>query len=115
VDDYDGKAVEVLEANLGNASFFLQHGNHALEYRSLMCLARLSTTALMQFSNNVQAQQTLVETLNRDEFQSRNWTAAHVRLGEMQVRYTNVCYSMCDGCVFGRGPTSLTIIFSFVL
>lgn len=36
---------------------------------------------------NVNEEMELVTHLNRESFGSRNWTAAHVRLGEMQVSF----------------------------
>ena len=47
--------------------------------------ARLSSTALMQYKRTVKEEIEVVARLNREEFQSRNWTEAHLRLAEMQV------------------------------
>lgn len=83
--DFDGKATQVLTEQLGNSSFVVERGTDALEYRALMCLARLASTTLSQYKRNLMEEQELVEKLNEESFQSRNWTAAHLRLGEMQV------------------------------
>jgi hypothetical protein len=39
--DFDGKATEVLKEQLGNSSFLMERDTDALEYRALMCIARL--------------------------------------------------------------------------
>jgi hypothetical protein len=39
----------------------------------------------MQYDRSVTEEVEHLAVLNRKEFQSRNWTAAHLRLGEMQV------------------------------
>lgn len=83
--DFDGKATEVLTEQLGNSSFAVERGTDALEYRALMCVARLTSTTLAQYKRKLKEEQELVETLNEKSFQSRNWTAAHLRFGEMQV------------------------------
>ena len=83
--DYDGKATEVLTEQLGNSSFVVERGSDALEYRALMCVARLTSTTLSQYTRNLKEEEELVQKLNEESFQSRNWTAAHLRLGEMQV------------------------------
>jgi hypothetical protein len=86
LDDYNGMASEVLQKNLANNSFVVGRGDEALEYRALMFLARLASTALQQYPKNPPQQYEIVAQLNLDAFGSRNWTAAHLRLGEMQVR-----------------------------
>jgi hypothetical protein len=55
-----------------------------LEYRTLLCIARMASTALNRFGVSVSEQQAVVAQLNRDAFQSHKWTVAHLRLGEMQ-------------------------------
>ena len=48
-------------------------------------LARLSSTILLQMKTTVQEEADKVARLNKEHFQSRNWTIAHLRLGEMQI------------------------------
>jgi hypothetical protein len=49
-------------------------------------LARLASTSLLNYEKrNVKDEMENVAVLNREAMGSRNWTAAHVRLGEMQV------------------------------
>lgn len=83
-DDYDGNALQVLKDNINNSTFVVDHGNESLEYRALMFLGRLASTALMQYQTSVQAEYDRVAELNQGELHSRKWTAAHLRLGEMQ-------------------------------
>eukprot|EP00934_Nitzschia_sp_Nitz4_P008190 Nitzschia sp. Nitz4//scaffold11_size288233//46089//48144//NITZ4_000739-RA/size288233-snap-gene-0.42-mRNA-1//-1//CDS//3329533969//8180//frame0 len=87
-EDLDGKAIEELEQNLGNPDYRvpMDTENVALEYRAFVCLSRLTTTSLLQYKNRrVNEELELVRTLNRESFGSRNWTTAHLRLGEMQT------------------------------
>jgi len=83
--DFDGSAIEVLGENRKNTSFVLEPGDQALEYRAVMCLARLASTTLIQFQPALEKQERMLRELNANHFQNRNWTAAHVRYGEMQV------------------------------
>jgi hypothetical protein len=83
--DFDGKATEVLKEQLGNSSFLMERDTDALEYRALMCIARLSSTTLAQYKRDLKEEKAVVEKLNEESFQSRNWTAAHLRFAEMQV------------------------------
>lgn len=48
------------------------------------CLAQASI-ALQRFGSTVPKQREKVAELNREAFQSRNWTVEHLRLGEMQT------------------------------
>ena len=85
VDDFEGKGIQILEENLGNSTFVVPNGSQALEYRSLMFLARLSGMALMQYPVNLKQEYGNVRRLNRaDAFGNSTWTTAHLRLGEMQ-------------------------------
>lgn len=85
--DYNGTAVELLQKNMNNASYYLPPTRDALEFRTLMCVARMAQTALSKFGVSVHDQLDLVSLLNRNSsaFQTRNWTVAHLRLGEMQT------------------------------
>ncbi len=87
-DDYDGKALEVLKSNIGNKNFRIGPSvSDALEFRSLMCLSRwFGTRALtMELQGKFDAEYRKLSKMNRDEFGSKNWTAHHVRFGEMQA------------------------------
>jgi len=85
--DYNGTAAKLLQKNMNNASYYLPPTRDALEFRTLMCVARMAQTALSKFGVSVHDQLDLVSRLNQNSsaFQTRNWTAAHLRLGEMQT------------------------------
>mmetsp|Transcript_9147 Transcript_9147/g.17771 ORF Transcript_9147/g.17771 Transcript_9147/m.17771 type:complete len:698 (+) Transcript_9147:161-2254(+) len=85
-DDYEGNAIQILEDNLGNNTFVVTTGSKALEYRSLMCLARIAGTALMQYTPvNLNTEFENVLQLNKENaFGNSTWTAAQLRLGEIQ-------------------------------
>jgi hypothetical protein len=84
-DDYDGKAVQVLKDNMFNDTFVVQGGSPALEYRALMFLGRLASTALLQYNISPKDEYDRVVQLNKENaFPAKNWTAAQLRLGEMQ-------------------------------
>jgi hypothetical protein len=42
----------------------------------------------MQYKKTVRQELENIAILNQEEFQSRSWTTAHLRLGEVQVRRT---------------------------
>mmetsp|Transcript_28217 Transcript_28217/g.66242 ORF Transcript_28217/g.66242 Transcript_28217/m.66242 type:complete len:701 (+) Transcript_28217:179-2281(+) len=86
LDDYEGNAIQVLTDNLNNDTFVVAQGNDSLEYRSLMCLARLAGTALVQYNpSNVNKEFENALKLNKEHaFGKDTWTAAQLRLGEMQ-------------------------------
>lgn len=90
-NDYDGNATEVLrhalQLNYGveSAPALLPVTNDALEFRTLLCMARMSSTALSRFERTIGEQQQYVSQLNKEAFGSRNWTVAHLHLGEMQT------------------------------
>ena len=89
VDDYEGNAIKVLDDNLGNDTFVVTKGSQALEYRSLMFLARMASTALLQYPVTLKKEYDNVLQLNKENaiFGNSSWTAAQLRLGEMQVRF----------------------------
>jgi hypothetical protein len=88
VDDFEGNAIAILEENLGNSTFVVPKGSQALEYRSLMYLARMASTTLMQYPVNLKKEYDNALELNRQNaFGNSTWTAAQLRLGEMQVRF----------------------------
>lgn len=103
-DDYDGGAFELLQANVHNTSFFLPppttHQRDALEFRTLMCIARMAQTALGRYGVTLQQQldhvsalhhhgAVVVEAYDDNNHTTtatlKNWTVAHLRLGEMQT------------------------------
>jgi hypothetical protein len=83
--DYSGTAVELLRHNLHNDSFILPNTRDSLEFRTLMCIARMAQTALSRFGVNLEQQESTVRLLNKEGVQTRSWTVAHLRLGEMQT------------------------------
>jgi hypothetical protein len=88
--DYNGTAVSILTEHLGsNATTppLLPAAEDALEFRTLMCMARMSQIALTRMGVSTTDQEATVARLNSDRsaFQSRNWTVAHVLLGELQT------------------------------
>jgi hypothetical protein len=86
--DYNGTAQSLLEDNIFNVdTLILPPTKDALEFRTLMCIARLTLTALGRFGVSVADMEDQVTKLNREPgaFQSRNWTAAHLKLSEMQT------------------------------
>ncbi|VEU44928.1 unnamed protein product [Pseudo-nitzschia multistriata] len=87
-EDYDGRAIQILEDNLENKDFVVpeMEGNKALEYRSLKYLGRMTASALMQYTPVKMKQEfETVRQLNKENaFGNSTWTAAQLRLGEMQ-------------------------------
>jgi hypothetical protein len=86
--DYNGTATRILRDNLQNESFVLlpeTQTSSALEFRTLMCVARMAQTALARFPYSVQQLYDEVALFNREIFKSTIWTIAHLRLGEMQT------------------------------
>lgn len=87
-DDYNGNAIQVLRANVDNPNFVIGPDvSDALEFRSYLCLSRLFGTALvtMELQGSSPSEVQRISELNRHEFGTFNWTAYHVRLGEMQA------------------------------
>ena len=87
-DDFDGNAQQVLKDNLGNRDFRIGPDvSDALEFRSFMCISRWFGTRVMtmELQANLESEYKRVSRMNRDEFGSKNWTAYHVRFGEMQA------------------------------
>jgi SET domain len=92
-NDYGGRSMEMLRANIHNTSFVFppDHAKRksALEFRTLFCVARMAQTALNRFNISLPQQLELVATLNsalkRDTATQRKWMIEHVRLGEMQT------------------------------
>ena len=97
-EDYDGNAVQVLRRNLRNSSFLVEpqiaedsaasdreSNAGALEFRTHFCLARLVSEALKRFDTTIADMEDKVTKLNRNSFQTKEWTAAHLTLSEMQA------------------------------
>jgi hypothetical protein len=84
IDDYDGNAINVLtEALRDDKDFFVEKQSDQLEFRALTTLARLTSGALHMYPSSVEKDMTSLASFSF-EFQSKEWAAAHVRLGEMQ-------------------------------
>ena len=86
-DDYNGKALEVLKSALENGStdnFEVKRQSDELEYRALMWLARLTNVALKKYPSTVRKDMESLFTA-QVPFQSKEWYALQVRLGEMQT------------------------------
>jgi hypothetical protein len=84
--DFDGNAAQVLkEALESDELLVIDSQGPDLEYRALACLSRLSGVARWRFQKELEAEMKLVRELTYEDFQSRKWAAAQVRLGEMQT------------------------------
>lgn len=85
-DDFDGNAIQVLKETLEkDEPLVIDNQGESLEYRALACLARLSGVASWRFKPGIEEEMKLVKDLTHDSFQSRLWTAAQLRLGEIQT------------------------------
>jgi hypothetical protein len=85
--DFGGSATEMLRHHLDDESYILPSGNDSFEFRSLMCVARWSGTGLVRQELMSNAAEAFRQTgrLNEYDYGSKAWTAAHVRMGEMQA------------------------------
>jgi hypothetical protein len=85
--DFGGTAAEMLRHHLDTVNYFLPNGNDSFEFRSLMCVARWSGTGLVRQELMSNAAEAFRQTgrLNEYDYGSKAWTAAHVRMGEMQA------------------------------
>lgn len=84
-DDYNGKAIDVLTKALeSDKEFFVEKQSDQLEFRALTTLARLTSGALHMYPNSVEKDMRALASSSL-EFQSKEWSAAQVRLGEMQT------------------------------
>ena len=72
------------------------HRLETLLFCFLYSMARLSSLALADFERKVSEEAKYVAELNRNAFGSRNWTAAHARLAEMQT------LQLISGLAFGQ-------------
>ena len=84
--DFDGNALKVLQDALNNDEpLVIENQGDNLEYRALACLSRLSGLSRWRYKQDIEAEMKLVRELTYEAFQSRMWTAAQVRLGEIQT------------------------------
>ena len=94
-EDYNGGAVALLKTNLNDNTFLLKAPEKgefprdsqfmALEFRTHVCLGRLSSEAMKRFNVSLSDLEDKVAMLNRQSFQSNEWAAAHLQLSEMQT------------------------------
>mmetsp|Transcript_14050 Transcript_14050/g.20792 ORF Transcript_14050/g.20792 Transcript_14050/m.20792 type:complete len:730 (-) Transcript_14050:241-2430(-) len=95
--DFKGKATELM-ANVVSKErqnylkiskdMKKEHGQTkgALTHRSLVCLRRLSQSAMSLYPRTIFNERNHIKTLVKDgKFRSREWTAAHVRLSELET------------------------------
>jgi hypothetical protein len=61
-------------------------------------MARLSSATLANYERKVSEEAQNVAELNREAFGSRNWTAAHARLAEMQTLQliSGICFQQIN-------------------
>ena len=88
--DYNGRAVDVLKENLDNPNFVVgPHVSDSLEFRSYMCVSRWFGTRVvtMELQGTLHEEVQKLAEMNRKEWGSFNWTAKHVRFGEMQASH----------------------------
>jgi hypothetical protein len=85
-DDFDGNAIQVLKEALEKDELLvIDNQGDILEFRALTCLARLSGASRWRFRQRIDDEMALVKDLTQDSFQSRLWTGAQMRLGEIQT------------------------------
>lgn len=94
-EDYDGNAVALLKKNLNDNTFLLKapaKGEFprdsqfmSLEFRTHVCLGRLSIEAMKRFNVSLSDLEDKVAMLNRQSYQSNEWAAAHLQLSELQT------------------------------
>jgi hypothetical protein len=82
--DYDGNATDLLRENLNNIGYILPATHDALEFRTLICIARMASTMMDRFGVTMDAQMAIVQ---KAEKHSKEWMAAHLKLSEMQTLF----------------------------
>jgi hypothetical protein len=82
VDDVGGEAIEYLQSGLSDDHFQVEMHGSALEYRSLMCVVRLSDVAFRRYGQYSQPSGNLEPKHHRN---SREWSAWYIRDGEMRL------------------------------
>jgi hypothetical protein len=88
--DFDGKAAKVLRENLDNPNFVIgPNVSDSLEFRSYMCVSRWFGTRVvtMELQGGLHEEYNKLAEMNKKEWGSFNWTAKHVRFGEMQASH----------------------------
>jgi hypothetical protein len=89
-EDFDGTATQLLRDHLPEAGSYMlppSSPHDALEYRTLQCVERLSSQSISRFGTTVNAAKKRVTQAEAslDEDSRTEWTAAHLRLGELQT------------------------------
>lgn len=85
-NDFNGNASAVLkEALLDEWPVEIGFQDADLEYRALACLARLTALGRWRFKETEHDLIRLIERLTKTALHSPKWTAAHLRLGEIQT------------------------------
>jgi hypothetical protein len=81
VDDIGRDAVDYLRDGLSSNTFEVEKDDPALEYRAMMCVARMCGVAMSRYGEYLTPQ----GRQEPREFGSRGWNAWYVREGEMRV------------------------------
>ena len=81
-EDYDGEAITLLEAHMMNPDYALPATQDGLEFRTLFCMSRMSSTAMERFATTIDLEKELITKLDQG---SPQWMTAHLRLGELQT------------------------------
>lgn len=83
--DFNGTGIEQLKQQVDDASYVIPETDKALEFRTMNCMARMSSTAIQQIGGSAIRQAKECNSLTRTDFQSTQWYVAHVKLGELQT------------------------------
>ena len=81
-EDYDGEAITLLETHMRDLDYALPATHDGLEFRTLFCMSRMSSTAMERFATTIDLEKELIAKLDHG---SPQWMAAHLRLGELQT------------------------------
>lgn len=84
--DYGGQATSMLRENWNDLEYILPPTNDALEFRTLLCMARMASTALDRIGAGAAEQKERTADINkrRSSPHDREWLVEHVKLGELQ-------------------------------
>lgn len=90
IKDYEGKAAVKLYDALTerNQLFHVETDKFFAEevlFRSYAVMSRLGEDAMEQYKNDILEERAFIKKLAETKFQSREWTAANVRLGELET------------------------------
>jgi hypothetical protein len=80
--DYDGRAASLLETHLHDFDFVLPPTRDGLEYRTLFCMSRMTSTAMDRFGATIELERQAIE---KAEPHTTGWMMAHLRLAELQT------------------------------